>query len=47
METYAFKLNIRENGILLLTGGGATYPHFAQSIHIVLVVIQKCLYGYY
>ena len=29
METCTFKLNIGENRILLLTGGGATCRHYA------------------
>ena len=44
METCTFKLNIQENIILLLTGGGATCRHYALSIHVVLVIIQIFLF---
>ena len=35
METWTFKLNIRETRILLLTGGGATCRHYAYFIHVL------------
>ena len=38
-----YKIGIRENIILLITSGGATYRHYALSIYAVLVVIHKCL----
>ena len=41
VETCTFKLNIRENRILLLTGGGATCRHYAYSIHVSFVFFQK------
>ena len=39
--TCTFKLNIRENGILLSTGGGATCRLYAYFIHILLFLIKK------
>ena len=43
METCTHKLNIRENRILLLTGGGANCRHYAYFIHILLFFIKKFL----
>ena len=36
METCTFKLNIRENRILLSTGGGDTCRHYSYFIHVLL-----------
>ena len=41
METCTFKLNIRENKILLSTGVGAICRYDAKSIHVSLVFIEK------
>ena len=41
METCTFKQNIRENIILLSTGGGATCRHYAYFIHLLLFFIDK------
>ena len=41
METCTLKLNIRENRILLSTGGGATCRHYAYFIHVLLFFIKK------
>ena len=43
METCTLKLNIRENRILLSTGGGATCRHYAYFIHVLLFFILKIL----
>ena len=43
METCTFKLNIRENRILQITGGGATCRHYAYFIHVLLFFIKKFL----
>ena len=43
IETCTLKLNIRENRILLSTGGGATCRHYAYFIHVLLFFIKKCL----
>ena len=43
METCILKLNIRENIILLSTGGGATCRHYAYFIHVLLFFIKKIL----
>ena len=46
METCTLKLNIRENRILLSTGGGATcrhYAYFIEFIHVLLFFIKKIL----
>ena len=45
METCTLKLNIRENRILLSTGGGATCRHYAHFIHVLLYFIKKFLWG--
>ena len=42
METCTLKLDIRENWILLTTGGGASCRHYAYFIH-VLFFIKKFL----
>ena len=36
-------LSIRENRILLSTGGGATCRHYAYFIHVLLFFIKKFL----
>ena len=41
METCTLKLNIRENRILLSTGGGATCHHYAYFNYVFLLFINK------
>ena len=41
MESCTFKLNIRENRILLSTGGGVICSHNAYFIHVLLFFIDK------
>ena len=43
IETCTLTLNIRENRILLSTGGGATCRHYAYFIHVLLFFIKKFL----
>ena len=43
IETCTLKLNIRENRILLSTGGGATCRQYAFFVHVLLFFIKKFL----